>query len=169
MEGEDILTAIAEISIAFAGFSGIVSVIGRDRSTQWSVTDRIRFWSMLEFGIAALFFSLLPIPLRHFGLNPDLVWAVSSLLLGGFIAIDTYFGYRRGRKIAYRADGFAKAMRVVTAAILALLALNVARIGPGDGLAAYLCGLVYLLAIATSYFWRLLWFSNSPFSGSWSE
>ena len=77
MEAEGILTALAEVSIAIAGFSGIV--VALDRSDQpWSEADRARLWMLLHTSIACVFWSLFPILLHLAERPPESVWFWSS-------------------------------------------------------------------------------------------
>ena len=42
MEHSDVLLTITEVSVAFAGFSGIVAVFGRRDPGRWPLGDRYR-------------------------------------------------------------------------------------------------------------------------------
>ena len=47
--------------------------------------ERIAMWLMVGWSLAELFFSLLPILLFHYGVPPDVLWAISSGALALFI------------------------------------------------------------------------------------
>ena len=67
-ENLDVLLSIAEISVAFAGFSGIITaVVGRDGS-DWDQGNLSRFRLMIFSSLSAIVASLLPFA---FFLNSD--------------------------------------------------------------------------------------------------
>ena len=77
----DVLLSIAEISVAFAGFSGIITaVVGRDGS-DWDQGNLSRFRLMIFSSLSAIVASLLPFA---FLLNSDniyWVWCVGVLVV----------------------------------------------------------------------------------------
>jgi len=87
MNPEDVLTNFAELSVALLGFSGIVSIF----NARGGWTPDGRFWAVLRLGLAALGFSLLPLPFLAAGLSTEVVWSLTSAVFAtyGFI----YVGY----------------------------------------------------------------------------
>jgi hypothetical protein len=83
MQAADALTTLAEVSVAFAGFSGIVTAFRRRSPGEWSDLDRFRFRFMIEFSLATLALSMLPLFLAELGLSESRAWTVASLVLGG--------------------------------------------------------------------------------------
>ena len=83
MQSAQALSTLAEVSVAFAGFSGIVTVFRRRNPGEWSRLDRFRFRFMVEFSLATLALSLLPFFLSELGLPEAGVWGCSSVVLGG--------------------------------------------------------------------------------------
>jgi len=53
-------STLAEISIAIAGFSGIVSVFSQRRSGAWTPAERARLIGLLFTSFSAVFFSVVP-------------------------------------------------------------------------------------------------------------
>lgn len=82
MEAGEALTTLAEVSVAFAGFSGIVTAFRRRSPGEWSDLDRFRFRFMVEFSLATLALSMLPLFLAELGLSEPRAWTVASLVLG---------------------------------------------------------------------------------------
>ena len=76
------LAVLAHVSVAFAGFSGIVTAFRRRDPGQWSLLERFRFRFMVEFSLATLALSLLPLVLVELGLSESQVWSASSVVLG---------------------------------------------------------------------------------------
>ena len=92
MEGESSLQTLAEVSIALAGFASLLVVLNRGRSGALSEGEGADLFVVAGGGLLALFFSLLPLPLRHFGLAPSSVRTLSSAsfsagLFLGYVAI----------------------------------------------------------------------------------
>jgi hypothetical protein len=83
VQAAEALAALAEVSVAFAGFSGIVTAFRRHNPGDWSHLDRFRLRFMVEFSLATLALSLLPFFLSEFGLPESEVWSLASLFLGG--------------------------------------------------------------------------------------
>lgn len=83
MQAAETLSILAQVSVAFAGFSGIVTAFRRRRPGEWSQLDRFRFRFMVEFSLATLALSLLPFFVSELGGSESQVWGLSSLLLGG--------------------------------------------------------------------------------------
>ena len=85
MEAEGILTTLAEVAIAIAGFSGIVVAL-QNRTVDWSETDKLRFSSLLQVSFGCVFFSFLPIVLYLMNPSEPFVWRWSSGLWLLYIA-----------------------------------------------------------------------------------
>jgi len=79
-----ILLGMAGVAATFAGFSGVVAVFGRRAHGEWFLEDRFRLTNMLVTSLGACLFAFLPTVgvLLHLH-GPDL-WAVASLLMGGY-------------------------------------------------------------------------------------
>lgn len=158
MEYSEVLLTLTEVSVAFAGFSGVVAVFGRLDVTEWSVGDRYRFYSLVETSLAAAFLSLLPIGLDAVRLSPGFVWKSASILSVVYVAtsyVTHIFGYRSvpaaSRSGAAWADVYAAA--IVDVVIVGLNIYNVTVLGePG----LFLLGLILLVGQAGFFFARLL-------------
>jgi hypothetical protein len=85
MEAEGILTTLAEVAIAIAGFSGIV-VAFQNRAVDWSEMDKLRFSALLQLSFGCVFFSLVPIVLYLMNPSEPFVWRWSSGLWLVYIA-----------------------------------------------------------------------------------
>ena len=77
MESEGILSALAEVGIAIAGFSGIVVAL-QHRSGGWPEIDKFRFNLLLQVSLVGVFSSLIPILLHLVNPGRTFVWAWSS-------------------------------------------------------------------------------------------
>ncbi len=167
MEGADILLLIAEISVAFAGFAGIVTVIGRRAEGDWSEADCSRFWQMIEVSMLALLFSVLPFGF-YYGKCPDAcTWGTCSLLLAIAGGVQMTRSARHTLK-ALRSDQSVSVSFTVTyvatgAAVLVVQVMNVIGVVFQHTLGAYLLGVLWQLFLACVLFWRLLRFSDLPY------
>ena len=86
-DASEVLLTLAEISVAFAGFSSIVATFQKRSGDDGTQFDHFRFWIMLEFSLASLLFSMLPFALYFAGLSGppcgasrELPWWPSSWL-----------------------------------------------------------------------------------------
>lgn len=166
MEGESIFLTIAEISVAFAGFSGVVVVMGRRSAGDWRTGETLRFWQMIEVSLTALVFSLLPIVFHHIGLPVAYTWASCSGMLALVSGIQMGRAVWRTKKAA-RTDksislSFTTLFFLVGIVVVLLLIGNTLGIGFKRTLAPYLIGVFWQLCLGCVLFWRLLRFSDFP-------
>ena len=98
MEGSDFLLTVAEISIAFDGFSAVVAVFRQGRGELLSPLQQLLLRVMIELGFAALFFSLAPFVLSYLDVAQGWLWPLCDVSLGAFMIIYfTHYGFRRRR------------------------------------------------------------------------
>lgn len=84
MEPPPILTVIAEISIAFAGFSGLIIAL-RGGSGPLTEVEKFRLRVMLLLAFGALFLALLPELLFYAGIEP--LWRLASLVFAAYSVV----------------------------------------------------------------------------------
>ena len=82
MDTQSILTTVAEVSIALAGFTGVVAVLGNRRNHDWSPEERLQLRTLVETSLTALFASFAPSVLALFAMNEVAIWKWSNLVLG---------------------------------------------------------------------------------------
>jgi hypothetical protein len=164
MREEGLLLTIAEISIGFAGFAGIVALFGRRAAGEWSNVDRIRFNSLVSAALTSLFAALLPLAFYYVASDQLSPWRLSSALFGARLLLVC--------RVAIRANLEAKAsedpeVNVLGGWILSgvpgllsvplfLNALGIVFQGNG---APYLFALFLTLSVAGLFFSRLLRFA----------
>jgi hypothetical protein len=80
MPEEDLLYTLAEIAIAIAGFSGLVTILSRrdGRSADQAALDLQSLQGVLGASLTVVAFSVLPGALVHMGLSPATAWRGSS-------------------------------------------------------------------------------------------
>ena len=78
---DDLLMLFAELEIAVAGFTAIISVFGPDRGESRGIMQAIRIKMMLETSIHTMFASLFPLLLGTLGLPPWVTWRVAGSVM----------------------------------------------------------------------------------------
>ena len=88
---QEALIVIAEVSVAIAGFSGIIAAVNKPRDS----FARLAFMNVVQGAISVVLLSLLPILLAFSGLRDEWVWRAASAVyvVGFFIA---YIANRNG-------------------------------------------------------------------------
>jgi hypothetical protein len=81
LEHSDLLLTTAEVSIAFAGFASLITLLGRRSAEHTLLLDVARLRGMILCSLLALAFSLLPFLPYALGAHPQVVWRISSGLL----------------------------------------------------------------------------------------
>jgi hypothetical protein len=164
MREEGLLLTIAEISIGFAGFAGIVALFGRRAAGEWSTVDRLRFNSLVGAALASLFAALLPLAFYYVASDQLSPWRLSSALFGACLLLGCRNGIRRTLEAKASEDSEANILGGwILSGLLGLVSvplfLNALGIVfQGNG-APYLFALFLTLSIAGFFFSRLLRFA----------
>ena len=160
MEGAEQLLTIAEIGAAFAGFTGVIGVLGRTPGAVVPAATRARFWLMIEFSIATIFFALIPFAIFNFTAPSEvLVWSISSAVMAVFIVVHMIVGGRWStREVAPGVwPRWEPLFAVLLFALVALnQTLNALGLGFGRSYAAFFNGLLLFLLIAATNFVALM-------------
>jgi len=82
LDVQSILTTVAEVSIALAGFTGVVAVLGNRRNHDWSPEERLQLRTLVETSLTALFASFAPSILSLAMTSEPAVWRGANLFLG---------------------------------------------------------------------------------------
>jgi len=154
----DLLLTLAEISVAFAGFSGVVAVFGRRDPSSWSFADRFRFFSLVESSLSLLLLCILPFGLFSFHITDESVWRGMSALIVSYFVLSDIFRIARLRAApsSERAELASIATRVFAAGhVLVLIfsiynAVFVGEFGP------FLAALIFILTRSAFLFARML-------------
>ena len=90
------LVGIAELSIALAGFTGVVTAFRSTSHGSWHPGDRLRLNFLLESSLTAAGFSLLALVLLHiFPSSASVAWVTTSALWALFMPWSLYTSHRR--------------------------------------------------------------------------
>ena len=160
MEGENVLQTVAEVAVAFAGFTGVVLAFGRRSDRAWSPMDIYRFRVLLGASLQTLLLSLIPLLLYHSGASERTTWAASSFLVCILLIVILTNDLRY---LAPIRDQMARADRILGvivsvgfACVFAAQVANVFGVFGSRAFAAYLGALIYYLTMASLMFLRLL-------------
>ena len=161
LPASDVLIVVAEISVALAGFSGIIAVFRQRGISSWPPHIAYRFMFMCHNAFTAMAFALLPFFLYYTSLFSETTWEISSALFAVtviFLMWQTYFRAKE-MAVASRAQlssGWMLTYQSGSFLIALILAANALSLLGAAGPAAYLAGLGWLLFLAASLFMRLL-------------
>jgi hypothetical protein len=145
VEWQSSLEAIAEVSIAFAGFSAVIAIIRRAGAGAWLPQEIIGLWAMLGASVGSLFFSLLPLPLYHLGISDPSLWTVCSASLAVYVLTFYVLALRAVSRHGSRRPRLTRVMNHFPLFIFVLLICNALDIFISRGVGAYLAALVLLL------------------------
>jgi hypothetical protein len=82
LDTQSVLTTVAEVSIALAGFTGVVAVLGNRRKHDWTAEERLQLRTLVETSLTALFASFAPSVLYLVFSSEPAVWRSANLILG---------------------------------------------------------------------------------------
>lgn len=159
-------TTLTEFAVAIAGFSGIAIAI-RARNGTVSALTHFRNRNLLNFSIGAAFGSILPPLVHHLGASGVSIWTYSSALFAG-IAVFLVVAPFRGRVPLNASEREATSWPIWIVSVVGTSIAAVTQIlnsigffgtpGPGPMYA----GIVWILAMATIQFYRLLSAAPDP-------
>ncbi len=158
MDHGEILLTLAEVSVAFAGFSGVVAVFGRRDPGSWAFSDRFRFFSLVHTSLASLLLCILPFGLLAFHVAEESVWRSLSALFVLYNVVVAFLSFRRllAASPSERAEFTPIVLPVTLAMIAAILAFNIHNVAAGATFGPFLVGLIFLLALSSFLFARML-------------
>lgn len=121
MDERDTLLTLAELAVAFAGFTGIVEALRRYDDESRRRLGQLRLRSMLEVALRNAGFAILPIPFLDLPNAETYLWRVGSGLY--FVAVTAYVIHRRRTDFSSWAQSGAL-LRVVPMPIAWLLPIS---------------------------------------------
>lgn len=163
LQGSDVLTILAEIFVAFAGFTGIVAALGHRSEGKWRPVDVIRFRALLEASLTGLVLSVAPFGFHYFGVVEAVTWGFGSALLAVYVSSFLLRMIRKQKKLRATEDpDFVPGVRLVLVSlavpVVAIQLLNAIGAGLQHTFSGFLVGLIYLLILCCAMFVLLLRF-----------
>jgi hypothetical protein len=161
MLAADILTSIAEISVALLGFTGIIAAFRQPAIATWPPHIAYRFRFMCWNAFSSMSFALVPFLIYNSPNASGLTWQIASsayALVGLLIVWRTAVGAKKlppesRRKLS---AGWMLTYQTGTSAMALLLFTNSFSVFSASGPFLYLLALGMQLFIASSLFVRLL-------------
>ena len=164
VQAAEALASLAEVSVAFAGFSGIVTAFRRHNPGEWSHLDRFRLRFMVEFSLATLALSLFPFFVSEFGLPESEVWRLSSLRLGGGALFYLIRSVVRLRPLVVAGEPVSRGLAFVSIAVGIVITVSAFANAAGSfshPSGVYLAGVGGCLFVSSAMFARLLLATSS--------
>jgi hypothetical protein len=161
LEHQDLLQTFAEVAVAFAGFSAIVSIFDRRSSRDDPRIRHFRVRVMVEYSLCVAIFAFVPYLLNAILASHELSWRISSALLVAVWSVVGLSASRRAREIFGKSaltvapafSALATALGYGGAAILLLNVIGISLRTPG---ASYIVGLFFPLLQSALYFLRIV-------------
>ncbi len=168
MDYAGILQLLADLSVGVLGFSGVVAVLGRRGAGEWTLVDRVRFFTMVRLTVSVLILAVLPFPFHSAGLTGETIWGWCSgiaaliMVLNLVVAfIDNAFS--RSVLSDPGTSRLASAYIFITApTAIALFATNATGIGLERSFTPYLVATLLLFGAPVVLFIRLLHSAIGP-------
>ena len=152
MDIDALLLGLAEVSVAFAGFSGVVAALGR--KAEWTDIERYRFTNLVTVSIATALFSFLPMVISLYETAVALRWSLSGVFLTVFVVAFFVNRVAAGTKLA-RTPGQVSVwvswvfmLSLIIIAVLQVIALTVHHLAD----ALYVTSILILLLLAALQF-----------------
>ncbi len=152
----DVLFSLAQVAVAFAGFSAIVVLFGRRDSGRWRRDQADRFHGMVVHAMVAVLFCLLPLLIGVFTPDRALIWNLASALLGieivGHVSAVLFMATTTGVLVKlFVSIGYLFGM---------VQFMNVAGVEFDHEFRAYLAGVVWHVIMSGLLFVMLVWVPN---------
>jgi len=164
MQHAEILSTLAEVSIVFAGFTGVVGILGFRRDNPALQGQLYQIAAMIGFSLIAALFSIVPLIVSAMGLSDTAAWRFSSL--GLLVALLGWTMVGRARLRNLQDSGYEgprmlpKLMNLLSALLFLLLLANVAGLLGRHSGGIYLLGVFVPLVYAAFFFLRAFLSAN---------
>lgn len=153
-----ILETVAEISIALAGFAGIVATFQFREGNSPSAGKIVALTIIVNMGLSAGMFSFLPLLLFSFISDEAIVWFVASYLMAIYACYMMFFVQKNmhGKVRRNRVRFLFSTYQIIAGLLILILLLSGANLGIERGLGPYLLALMFGLYLVGTNFMRLL-------------
>lgn len=164
MDQAENLRTIAEIAAAFAGFTGVVLILGQRSVGTWSPAEASTIRVLLESSIGAVFFALLPNIILPAFVSPITTWRVSAALLTVYHVAAIARSDLLDRRATAELLGRRLDWGLTIGGLISSGATAVVALGFVTGAAAliYTLSLLYILLVAALCFGALLLSGGRP-------
>jgi len=159
MAYSDLLQTIAEVAVAFVGFAGLASIFGSRFSHDAPAVQEERLRGMIQSGLTAVSYALIPFGAEALGLSETSTWRVSSALLAATVAIISVAMTRRSAEAGVNLGPhpiLAIVVLTLTTLLVGCLLVNAFGFFGDAAGRVYILGLLATLATTGMFFSRLL-------------
>lgn len=168
MQSSEILIVLAEIFVAFTGFTGIVAVLGQRSTGKWRPVDVVRFQALLEASLVGLLLAIIPLVALEFKMTETLVWGFGSALMGFYVVFMMSRIVRKHKKLQVTDDpDFVPWVRqlllTLSGFVVVTQLMNAAGYVLQHSFGGFLVGLMLLLVLCCAMFVLLLRFVRVSF------
>jgi hypothetical protein len=158
------LRTIAEVATAFAGFTGVVIVLGHRSAGIWSAGEESTIRVLLETSLGAVFFALIPSIIVSSFPTPITAWRMSAGLLtvyhlAAMIRADVLARRQAGQILGRKLDRGLTVGGALSTCATALVALGFASEAAA---LIYTLSLLWVLLVAALCFGALLLSGGRP-------
>ncbi|MDP2705517.1 MAG: hypothetical protein Q8O71_03970 [bacterium] len=98
MKEEGFLLTLAQVGIAFAGFSGLITVF-RKSEKPWTLIEIAAVKLILQHTLGLFCFSLLPVFIFYWHGSEKQIWRISSIALAGFFWVVFVYNWQQLRRL----------------------------------------------------------------------
>jgi hypothetical protein len=158
MEGNDLLLVGAEVSVAFAGFSGIIATYQFNDEAKIKRGDVVGLTMIVQFSLQAALFCVIPMLLSIFQMEEAEIWTTCSLMAVISMAYSGYSIDRNIRGVVKKASVrlFFGLLQLVNGLIILGLILNATDLVFHREAGPYITAIVWSLGLVGYMFGRLL-------------
>ena len=168
MEHHEILHTLAEVATAFAGFTGIVVVLGRRSFGEWRSHEKTIVSVLLASSLGVVLFAFMPDLGSAAQISPSTTWRVSAFLFASYHLVVILASIIAIRRALARGETVPIPKPLLLPVFTAGFSVIAAQYVTAMGLLGawlfffYLLGLLWLLCVATACFTILLLEAASP-------
>lgn len=161
MDHQDLLQTFAEVAVAFAGFSAVVSIFDRRAEDDDPAVRHYRVRVMVEYSLCVTIFAFVPYLLNAVLASEGLAWRISSLLLAiswSVVGLQSRSRARTalGRSVWSAAPAFSGVATAIGWIGAGILVANAAGIPIRSAGTSYILGLFLPLLQSALYFLRIV-------------
>ena len=163
MDESALLLVGIEVSVALAGFAGIVATFQNRDDTTVDRGHVVGLMIIVNFGLMGAFFCALPLVLSVFGIAAAVIWSINSALQCIYMLNRMLYVHRHMSLVALK-RGTRRLFRIIQGSsflVAVALALNAANLGfhrePGPSIAALFFGLGLVGFMFARLLLRPLW------------
>ena len=158
MDESGLLLMGIEVSVALAGFAGIVATFQFRDQAEVRRGDLVGLTMLVSFSLMAAFFCALPLVLAVFQLAATTIWSVSSALAAVYLLYSMYYVHRSMSpvRMKVRTRVLFRTFQGAACLLAVMNVLNAANLGFHREPGPHVASLVYGLGLVAYMFVRLL-------------